>query len=355
MARGLAYRWDNPSIGKLNLYPNEWHGDDPLFQAPSEMTGQFKSAGTLSRIPLEIIQKICLLLDLDTLKNFCLASSALEAKALSVLEYSRLLEHAPDTLELMDITEVAKYYTPLLPRLPLQEPKVMSRSHTKTVVANYMLDDDVSSQLRVINSIPGWYGTMRASGLWIRRDSLVSTYDAEQLALQEYGTLQNVEAAFREHTAQVSAEKLAQDMWLTGNFATLPRAPQMVYSRFLTCDSFPIKRRFLATTAFPYYDPETHRIESGLYCRDCTIVFEQIMKNPEVPTVTDEMIQALDRQYHTAFLEEEMPHHFALCSAIKSPTQQLNGPALRKWPFERSGEQVIVEWEEIDGEGAETR
>ncbi|EER24624.1 hypothetical protein D8B26_005024 [Coccidioides posadasii str. Silveira] len=389
MSFGTAYRWDKPWIGKLNLDPAEWHGDEPLELGPDEETDpKFKSAGKLGRMPLELIYKICLKLDVVTLANFRAASSSYRAVVDSVLQYRRLEEHAKDALKLLAITGVGKQYSleevydefcqpwcracgkfgaylflPTLRRCchncHFIAPELYVASFTE-VISNYGLPPDVASKLHVVHSLAGWYGTMRSNELWVHRDTLVSTYEAEQLALGLYGSEANMVRAFNrrkmrtQRSAQKQAQKSAQSTWLTGNFATLPRSTPMSIApaRFLFCRQFPLTRHFMATIAFPYFDQSTRASESGVYCKACTVAFERTIV--EMEDTHELLLEILDQRYHRAYLEEDMPEHFATCSSMQMRLHDFPSAMLPKWPYHREGEDFLIEYEEPEEEELES-
>nr|KMM66424.1 hypothetical protein CPAG_02763 [Coccidioides posadasii RMSCC 3488] len=345
MSFGTAYRWDKPWIGKLNLDPAEWHGDEPLELGPDEETDpKFKSAGKLGRMPLELIYKICLKLDVVTLANFRAASSSYRAVVDSVLQYRRLEEHAKDALKLLAITGVGKQYSleevydefcqpwcracgkfgaylflPTLRRCchncHFIAPELYVASFTE-VISNYGLPPDVASKLHVVHSLAGWYGTMRSNELWVHRDTLST--------------------------------------WLTGNFATLPRSTPMSIApaRFLFCRQFPLTRHFMATIAFPYFDQSTRASESGVYCKACTVAFERTIV--EMEDTHELLLEILDQRYHRAYLEEDMPEHFATCSSMQMRLHDFPSAMLPKWPYHREGEDFLIEYEEPEEEELES-
>ncbi|WEW57314.1 hypothetical protein PRK78_002779 [Emydomyces testavorans] len=380
MTSGIAYRWDKPSIGKLNLYSSEWHGDDQLCSLSPE-TDKPATAGDLGWIPLEILHEICTHLDLASLENLRSASTSCQIMVDSCLLLRRLEEHASETLEIMKVTGVSSYHTiaqiynefcqPLCricgnfgPYLFL--PTLIRCCHNchyssqklcvapfADVVFNYGLHGEITKQLPVVNSLPGWYGTVHSTELWVRRDKLVSTYQAEQFAIKIYGTAEEmmkafydrVEATGRKTKALTAYEKQllkwARPFLFAGDFSNSsglhPHMP--VPKEFVFCDQFPTNRRFMATTAFPFYNPKTRQAESGLYCKACTLAFEHYVGKE---WLTSGMLRMLHQLYHESFMKKTILRHFATCPAVKIGFADSQTRVMCKWPFERTGKELTV-------------
>lgn len=382
LTAAYAYRWNEPSRPMLNIYHyrKRYGMDNPQFgvenfeHKKSNQPGEPR--GTLGKLSVEVLYKVFLKLDIFGLEMVRELNAYFKSVLDGLYEFRVLKQHASETFRIMHAVEVnptwnlsqifAEFtrsrcrtcdsfgpyiFLPTLSRccyacLLDHEDYELAPAHD--LVNEYIIPKEYRQKLVFLTSLPNDYGTYK----YYTHDEpyiMASVQAVVDLSLGIHGTRENVRKRKAEY-ARAALEKFNEDRkilisWhsarLLGNF---PRPPTPVRAGCMNYKLFDketlAKWRFMASTAFPYWNVAEQKLETGTYCSACTKEWEDQEEPPEVRAGG-----IAEHRYHKAFLEEELPAHFRQCRATRMGLVRENR-TLERFPLKRSGENFLVEFDE---------
>ncbi|KAK2764395.1 hypothetical protein FQN54_009089 [Arachnomyces sp. PD_36] len=380
LTSAYAYRWKEPARPMLNIYHyrKRYGVDNPQFGLADfekkESTQSVVSSGLLGKLPVELLYKIFLDLDIFSLEMVRELNAYFKRVLDGFREFRLLKQHASETFRIMygvdihhvwTLSEIFTEFThPWCRTCGRFGPFVFLLTFTRCcynclldhedyelapaydLAIYYMLTKEECRKLPVLRSLRNDYGTYKCFAH--DTETLVASFKTvSELSMEIYGSTENLNKCkkVRDERALVEFNSARSRMrgWLDirhkGDFPPPPKPVRPAcFKSFVFNKRELLRYRFMASTAFPYWDLAKEKVETGAYCSACTKHWEE----PEggLRTLSGGPEEA---RYYMAFMEEELPDHFRECEATKRGLVRENR-TLERFPGGRSGENFLVEF-----------
>ena len=367
----LAYRWNQPSRPMLNTYHffKRFSSEDPSFGVDGyelrESSIAVPSRGTLGKLPVEILHGIFLSLDPFTLEMVRELSSYYKQVLDNLSAYRLLKTHAKETLRIMHLTNMsywslrqifAEFCRPLCRPCDQFGPFIFLPTYSRCCYSCLLNHQDyrlirvsdlmtwlliprhiIDHFIPIVHTLSNDYGTYN---YYTHDESqeLVSFQEGCDLAHRLHGTVERITELRAKRDAKERAryiyELKAMEEWheirAWGDYPppVEPIRPECLKVRLYNDETL-LRWRFMGSTAFPYWNIEKQKLETGTYCSACTAKWEGV---PHVDPKWD----SEQKKYHQAFLVEDMPDHFRQCEATKMVVPRLDS-VHERFPLKRSG------------------
>lgn len=384
LTSAYAYRWQEQARPMLNIYHyrGRYGIDDPQFGVvgfeckKSNKPGPAR--GTLGKLPVEILHKIFLDLDIFSLAMVRELNAYYKRVLDGLYEFKLLKQHASETFRIMYAVEInkswnlsqifAEFTHPRCRTCDNFGPFIFLLTFSRccyncllhhwdyelapafNLAVHYMIPNEYRSEVNILRSLRNDYGTYEYHSHY-QAYHMASVKAFSELSHQIHGSTENRERrkAERRKVAleQYNKEREIMVSWHSARlYGDFPKPPEPVRPACLFYKCFDketlSKWRFMASTTFPYWDIAKQKLETGAYCSACT----QEWEDQEVSLESRAGGRA-EQRYHQAFLEEELSAHFRQCAATREGLVREN----HKWehfPYRRSGENSLVEFDDYE-------